>query len=175
MQHVRTARQIHLAVACALLLSGGATAQEHKTVIGPGNADLHAGAEALRDGNAEEGLRRTLLGLEYATTTREKVAGLSNACAGYMMLGRPEEALGWCNRALEIQGRHWRALTNRAMVYLSLGRYAESDADITLAEELAPGARSVKDVRARLLDATDPVTPQIIVDDRRQSSNGKSR
>ena len=87
------------------------------------------------------------------------------------MLDQPEEALNWCNRALELQDRHWRARTNRALAYLKLGRFEECDADISLAEELAPGARTVKRVRAMLLDATDPVTPQIVVDDRRQPAD----
>lgn len=166
-----TVRTSCLAAACALLLPLLAVAQEHKTVVGPRNIDLYAGAEALRDGDAEEGLRRTLKGLKYAATSRERVAGMSNACAGYVMLGRPEDALEWCNRALGIQERYWRALTNRALAYLELERFDESEADISLAEELAPGARSVKTVRAMLLDATDPVLPQIVVDDRRQPAS----
>ena len=171
MRRNSTVRVAFLAAACALLLPLLAVSQEHKTVIGPRNIELHAGAEALRHGDAEEGLRRTLEGLEHASTPREKVAGMSNACAGYMMLGRPDDALDWCNRALQINDRHWRALTNRALVYLELGRYDESDADISQAEELAPGAHSVKSVRAMLRDATDPVTPQIVVDDRRQPAS----
>lgn len=165
MKIVLTARLGRLAVVCAALSCASASGQESKTVIGPTNIDLHEGAELLKSGEAEEGLRRTLAGLEYAATPRDKVAGMSNACAGYVMLERPEEALPWCNKALEMQEKHWRARTNRALTYLKLGRFEECEADLSLAEELAPGARTVKLVRSMLLDATDPVTPQIVVDD----------
>lgn len=157
-----------LAVVCLMMYAATAGAQESRTVIGPSNIDLHAGAEALRHGDAGEGLRLTLAGLEYAATTDEKVAGMSNACAACLMLERPGEALDWCDGALEISGRHWRALSNRALAYLKLGRLEDAEADIRLAEELAPGALSVRTVRALLRDATDPVVPQVIVDDRRQ-------
>lgn len=166
-----TAKVAHRAVVCLMLATVAAYGQESKSVIGPSNIDLHHGAELLKAGEAQEGLERTLRGLEYAANPREKVAGLSNACAAYLMLEQPGEALSWCNRALELQDRHWRALTNRALAYLELGRFEESDADISLAEELAPGARTVKLVRSMLLDATDPVTPHIVVDDRRQPAD----
>lgn len=171
MNNAMTARLAYLAVVCTALVSSNAIAQEFKTVIGPSNIDLHEGAQLLKAGEAQEGLDRTLKGLEYAASPREKVAGLSNACAGYAMLDKPEEALPWCNQALELQAKHWRALTNRALVYLKLGRFEESEADISLAEELAPSARTVRLVRSMLLDATDPVAPHIVVDDRRQSAD----
>lgn len=166
-----TAGLASLVAGCVLLTANPAVGQEYKTVIGPTNIDLHEGAELLKSGAAEEGLRRTLAGLEYAVSPRDKVAGMSNACAGYLMLDKPEDALPWCDQALAIQDEHWRALTNRALAYIKLGRFEDSEADISLAEQLAPNARSVKLVRSLLLDATDPVTPHIVVDDRRQPAD----
>ena len=165
-----------LATACLVVLSlvcmqPAAHGQDNKTVIGPSNMDLHAGAELLKDGEAAEGLRRTLKGLEYSATPREKVAGMSNACAAYVMLDRYEEALPWCDQALEINTRHWRALVNRSLAYLKLGRLEEAEADLVLAEDVAPGARSVKLVRSIYLDVTDPVAPHVIIDDRRQADD----
>lgn len=159
-----------LVAVCLCASWAAAVAQEHKTIIGPSNIDLAAGAELLMAGDAEKGLERTLKGLTYANTIRERVAGNSNACAGYNLLEQPEKALPYCDAALEIRERHWRALTNRALTYLKLGRFEESEIDLQLAEELAPGARSVKLVRTMLLDATDPVAPHVIVDDRRQEA-----
>jgi tetratricopeptide (TPR) repeat protein len=160
-----------LVVLCLSLVGTTPRAQESKTVIGPSNIDLHHGAELLKAGDAAEGVRRTLLGLEYAATPREKVAGMSNLCAGYVMLDRLEEAVPWCDQALAINERHWRALVNRALAYLKLGRLEEAEADVRMAEEIAPGARSVKLVRSMLLDVTDPVAPHVIIDDRRQDAD----
>ena len=163
-----------LTVFCALLVPTVALCQGSRAVFGPSNIDLYEGAQLLEDGEAEQGLQRTLKGLEYAETSKEKASGMSNACAGYLMLGRPEDALPWCDRALAIQERHWRSLTKRAMAYLKLGQLEECESDISLAEELAPASRIVKRVRALLLDATDPVAPHIIVDDRRQPADDES-
>lgn len=174
MQHESTLGLKFLAVVCLLLVPIVTLCQESRTVLGPSNIDLYEGAQLLKEGEAEEGLRRTLQGLEYAETPREKVSGMSNACAGYLMLDKPDEAIPWCNQALEIQERYWRALTNRAMAYLKLGLLDESDADISRAEEIAPGSRTVKRVRELLLDTTDPVEPHIIVDDRRQPADDES-
>ena len=163
-----------LVVVCLALTPPVAFAQESKTVIGPSNMDLHAGAELLKEGQAAAGLERTLKGLEYATTPREKVAGMSNACAAHVMLGRYEDALPWCDQALEIRDRNWRALVNRSLAYLKLGRIEEAEADLILAEEEAPGARSVKHARSIYLDVTDPVAPHVIIDDRRQTSDAET-
>ena len=151
------------------IASGSASGQENATIIGPSNIDLAMGAELLKDGETEKGIERTLKGLGYASNARERTAGNNNACAGYVMLDQPEEALPYCNAALEIHERHWRALNNRALAYIKLGRFEEADIDLTQAEDIAPSARSVKLTRSMLLDATDPVAPHVIVDDRRQA------
>ena len=148
-----------------------ALGQEMKMVIGPSNIDLHAGAELLKAGEAERGLERTLEGLKTAATTRERVVGLANACAACVMLGRYEEAVSWCDQALEIRSENWRALVNLSHAYLRLGQFEQADADLVAAEEIAAGARSVKLVRSMYLDATDPVVPLVVIDDRRQKSN----
>ena len=174
MAHEPTVSIKVLTVFCALIVPTVALCQGARTVFGPSHIDLYEGAQLLEDGEAEQGLQRTLKGLEYAETPREKASGMSNACAGYLMLGRPEDALPWCDQALAIQERYWRALANRAMAYLKLGQFEECEADISLAEEVAPGARTVKRVRELLLDATDPVAPHIVVDDRRQPADDES-
>lgn len=161
-------------IVTGLCLAGAtASSQTHKTVIGPSNIDLFAGAELLKSGDAEEGVRRTLIGLGYATTIREKAAGNSNACAGYVMLEQAEKALPYCDEALRLKEGHWRALTNRALAHMKLGQFEKAEADLRLAEEIAPGSRSVKLTRAMLLDATDPVAPHVIVDDRRQEPDNE--
>jgi len=168
MNKVRTLRPWRAVLACLCLATCASLAQENKTVIGPTNEDLAAGADALLAGDGEEGVRRTLKGLDYAASTRERVAGMSNLCAGYAMLNQPEAGLPWCDQALELRPTHWRALSNRALIYIQLGRLEDAERDLSKAEELAPNARTVKIVRSMLLDITDPVAPLVVIDDRRQ-------
>lgn len=141
-----------------------------KTVIGPSNADLADGAEALRAGDAEEGVRLTRRGLAAASSMRDRAAGYSNLCAGLAMLDRLGEALEACNRALDIDDDYWRGYSNRALVYLKQRRYAEAERDISRGQALSPNARPLKELRAMYLDAVNPVSPTIIIDDRREAA-----
>ena len=159
-----------LMLLASLALAQGHAAQSDaaaKTVIGPSNTDLADGAAALRIGDAEEGVRLTQRGLAMAPSQRDRVAGYSNLCAGLVMLDRLAEALDACNRALELDARHWRSYSNRALIYLRQERYEEAERDISAGEELSPNARTLKTLRAMYRDAVDPVTPRIIIDDRR--------
>ena len=115
-------------------------------------------------------MRLTERGLSTAGGRRERIAGFSNLCAGLAMLERLEEALQACDRALQLDEGHWRSYSNRALVYLKLGRYAEAEGDITRVEALNPHAHTLKRLRAMYLDAVDPVSPSIIIDDRREAS-----
>jgi hypothetical protein len=54
------------------------------------------------------------------------------------------------------------------LAYVKLERYEEAEQDLQKAEALVDNARTVKIVRSMLLDATDPVAPEIVIDDRRQ-------
>ena len=145
-----------------------ATARQNTTVLGPNNPDLHAGANALLAGDAEEGVRLTLLGLKYEGGGHDRITGLSNLCAGYIMLGQLEEGVKVCDQVLEQNDDYWRAYSNRALAYIKLGRLEEAEQDLQKAEAIAENARTVKVVRSMLLDKTDPVAPQVIIDERRQ-------
>jgi tetratricopeptide (TPR) repeat protein len=155
-----------LIVACLTISS--TAAQESKTVIGPSNPDLHDGANALLAGDAEEGVRLTLLGLKYESSSRDRLTAMSNLCAGYIMLEELVTALSYCDQVLEQNEYYWRAYSNRALAYVKLERYEEAEQDLQKAESLASNARTVRIVRSMLLDATDPVAPHIIIDERRQ-------
>jgi tetratricopeptide (TPR) repeat protein len=145
------------------------TAQQNTTVIGPSNISLSDGADELLAGNAEEGVRLSLLGMPFANNKKDRLIGMSNLCAGYFMLGEIEEALSYCNQALEIDESHWRALSNRALIYVELKRYDEAEQDLQRGLAIAPNARTLKIISGMLLDATDPVAPTIIIDDRRDT------
>ena len=153
------------------LAAAVAQGQESKTILGPTNPDLYYGAEALLAGDADEGVRLTLLGVKRAANSRDRITGMSNLCAGYIMLEQYEIGVSYCDEVLARNDQHWRSYSNRALAYLKLGRLEETEADLQKAEAIAPNARTVKVVRSMLLDATNPVAPLIVIDDRRQTAD----
>jgi len=160
-----------VAIVAIVVLPFASSAEENdaqaKTVLGVRNIDLHDGAQELLAGNAEEGIRLTRRGLESALGSREKQAAYSNICAGYNMLHQWDAAVPYCDSALEQNPNHWRALSNRALAYVHLERFAEAEVDLDRGQKIAPQANSLKEVRGLLLDATQPVMPNIEIDDRR--------
>lgn len=153
--------------------SAGGTEEmpDSRTVLGPGNALLADGAKALMAGDAEAGVRLTLAGLELPATDRDRRAGWSNLCAGYVMLDRLDEALRWCDRAIAAGGS-WRAYSNRALLHVRAGRYDAAAADIAQADQLVVARpRKLREVNAMLLDKTHPVRPRVSVDDRRNRND----
>lgn len=161
-----------VAIVTAMLLlaySQLAAEGESSTVIGPRNVPLADGADALLAGDGEEGVRLTLRGLEIAMGERERKVGHANLCAGYVMIGKSQIALQHCNWVLERYPDHWRTYNNRALAYLRLERFEESKADIARGQELSPRARTLKVAKGMLLDKTDPVTPNIEIDERRSA------
>lgn len=155
---------------CPLLAAEGGS----RTVMGPRNVPLADGAEALLAGDGEEGVRLTLRGLESALGERERKVGHANLCAGYVMIGKSQIALQHCNWVLDRFPNHWRTYNNRALAYLRLERYEESQADIARGQELSPRSRNLKIAKGMLLDATDPVTPNIEIDERRSAMEDAS-
>ena len=142
---------------------------ESKTVIGPRNIYLHDGATALLAKDALEGVPLTLKGLQFAHGQREEKIAHSNLCAGFMMLNQPETALEHCNWVLERDPNHWRSYNNRALVYIAMERFEESEADIKKGQELNPRSEKLKEVKGIYLDTVEPVDEKIIIDDRRKS------
>jgi tetratricopeptide (TPR) repeat protein len=143
-------------------------AEQNKTVFGASNLDIADGATEFLAGNAEEGVRLTLIGLNHAQGRTERVTGYSNLCAGYFMLDQLDIALTYCDKAIEENDEHWRALNNRALIYVTLKRYPEAEQDILRGQQLAPNSNTLKIVKSMLLDATYPVSPNIIMDERRR-------
>ena len=152
-----------------LLVAQSVIAQESRTILGPSNVPLQDGASALRAGDADEGVRLTLLGLAQARSSRERITANSNLCAGYTLLGRYEVGLRYCNEALAENDQHWRARSNRALIYVKLRRFAEADEDLQVGEKLAPNSNTLQAVRKMYLDATNPVAPSVVIDDRRDT------
>ncbi len=141
---------------------------ESKTVIGPRNVYLYDGANALLANDAVEGVPLTLKGLQFAHGQLEQKIAHSNLCAGFVMLNQPETALEHCNWVLERDPTHWRSYNNRALVYLRLERFDESQADIKKGQELNPRSEKLKEVKGIYLDTVEPVDEKITIDDRRK-------
>lgn len=153
-----------------LVASPAAMSDEGKAVLGPRNIDLYDGANALKAGDGEEGVRRTLRGLELAQGASEVKTAHSNLCAGYLLTNQPAQALVHCNWVLERDDRHWRTYNNRALVYMRLERYEEAEEDIRKGQEIQPGSKNLKIVKGMHLDETKPVRTKIEVDDRRSAT-----
>jgi tetratricopeptide (TPR) repeat protein len=156
-----------IALVTAVVLTPVAWSEENKTVIGPRNLDLADGAQELLAGNAREGVELTLRGLQTAHGKREKEAALSNLCAGYIMIDRLDSALMYCNMLLMSNDRHWRGYNNRALIYVMRKEYEKAEKDIAMGQEINPNARTLKVVKGMFMDATQPVSPNIIIDDRK--------
>lgn len=166
----RHSKFCHILLVTFLLASAPATSNEEaKTVIGPDNIYLADGADALVAGNGEDGVRLTLIGLQRAQGTRQEKIGHSNLCAGYLLLNQPETALEHCNWVLELDPTHWRTYNNRALVYMRLERFDEAEQDIQKGQAIRPGSEKLKAVKGMYLDETQPVTPNIEIDERRAS------
>lgn len=156
-----------IAIVTATLLVSAPRSEENKVVIGPRNLDLHEGAQELMAGNAEDGVALTLRGLQTAQGKREKEAALSNLCAGYIMINDLDTALKYCDMLLSSNDRHWRGYNNRALIYVMRKEYEKAEKDLLIGQELNPNASTLKVVKGMLLDATHPVAPNIIIDDRK--------
>lgn len=130
---------------------------------------MQEGANALRAGDAKQGVKLTLLGLSQASTRQERHTAQSNLCAGYALLGQYETGLPYCDAVIAENDRHWRARSNRALIYIKLRRYEEANQDLLVGEQISPGAKTLKAVRQMYLDATNPVSPTVVIDDRRES------
>ena len=155
-------------IALFLLLSASSLfGQQSTTVLGPTNVALQDGANALRAGDAQEGVRLTKIGLSQARTSRERQTANSNLCAGYALLGEYKMGLPYCDDVLEENDRHWRARSNRALIYIKLRRFEEANQDLIVGEKVSPNSNTLQAVRKMYLDATNPVAPSVVIDDRR--------
>lgn len=148
-------------------------AQNPTTIIGPRNLPLHDGAQALLAGDIDKGVRLTHEGLELAQGRREQEAALSNLCAGYIKLGKYDQALKYCDILLARNDKNWRGYNNRAVIYIQTKQWAKAEQDLVKGEALNPGARTMKVARAMYMDAVHPVRPEIEIDDRQNDEAEK--
>ena len=158
---------MRLLLIAVFVLGSSCWAAEPMYSIGSANPDISAGARALLGGRNEEGIRLTLLGLKVAKGRKEEEIALSNLCAGYTNLGDFATALKYCDIVLQRNDKLWRVYNSKALIYIYTKQYEKAEQELIKGEALEPNARSMKIARALYLDATNPVAPEIEVDDRK--------
>ena len=123
---------------------------DSRTVLGPANEYLSAGAEAIRVKQYDEGIRLTKLGLERPASPRDRSAGLSNLCAAHAARNEPDLAIGYCSESLAIVDANWRAYSNRAYAYYLKRMFDQADADLDVALALNPSAKQMPQIRGMM-------------------------
>jgi len=154
----------------AVFLASTCWAAEPMYAIGSANPDISDGARELLAGRNEEGIRLTLRGLKKANDKKEEEVALSNLCAGYTNLGDYESALKYCDILLQRNDKSWRAYNSKALIYIYTRQYEKAEQELVKGEAINPNARTMKIARALYLDATNPVAPEIEVDDRQNNN-----
>jgi len=157
-----------LALIATIFLASIGLASEPAYIIGEPNPNLAEGARQLIAGHDEEGIKLTLLGLQAANGKWEEETALSNLCAGYTNLGDYENALMYCDMLLTRNDKGWRAYNSKALIYIATKQYDEAESALQKGEAINAGAHSMKIARALFLDATQPVVPEIEIDDRQK-------
>lgn len=136
-----------------------------RSVFGSINELLVAGADAIRFGRYQEGVRLTLLGLERRDTSdRNRAAALSNLCAAFAAMNSPNEAIDYCTQSLEISELNWQAWSNRSYAYWLKAQYDLAAEDLNRAMAINDNARQLGQIRGMLNEAG--LQPRIIMEDR---------
>jgi tetratricopeptide (TPR) repeat protein len=120
---------------------------DSRTVLGVTNEYLAAGAEAIRAGQYDDGIRLTKLGLDRPNPPRDRAAALSNLCAAHAAKKEPDAAIGYCTESLQINDANWRAYSNRAYAYYLKREFDEADSDLDVALSINPNARQMPQIR----------------------------
>lgn len=151
-----------LLAACAEAAAGPRDASEQRIVIG--DEYLSAGADAIRAGSYDDGIRLTTLGLARGgVTKRNRAAGLANLCSAYVAKGEPDNAIPYCDRAIALDRGNWRPYSVRAQAYFQKEMFARADADNAAAAAIAPNAAHVQMVRGWLNERL--LKPRVIVEE----------
>jgi tetratricopeptide (TPR) repeat protein len=123
---------------------------DSRTVLGVANEYLAAGAEAIRSGQYDDGIRLTKLGLNRPASPRDRAAALSNLCAAHAAKNEPDTAIGYCTESLVINDANWRAYSNRAYAFYLKRQFDQADADLDIALSINPNARQMPQIRGMM-------------------------
>ncbi|HEX5421178.1 MAG TPA: hypothetical protein VFY39_14380 [Gammaproteobacteria bacterium] len=137
------------------------SSQEHITV--GANELLVDGADAIRAGRYDDGIRLTSMGLKHAQSIHDRAAGLANLCAAYASKKEADKAIGYCTQSLHLDAGNWKAYSIRSYAYVLKGMYFEATLDNNAAAAISPDAPHVKMVRGMLNE--HKLRPYIVVED----------
>ncbi|HZF31107.1 MAG TPA: hypothetical protein VE907_18480 [Gammaproteobacteria bacterium] len=136
---------------------------DSRTVLGGGNEYLSAGADAIRAGQYDDGIRLTRMGLERAARIGERAAALSNLCAALAAKGEIDLAIQACSDSIALNDQNWRAYSNRSYAYFLKGMYAKANTDLENAASISPNARQVQQIRGMINEHS--LRPSVIVEE----------
>ncbi len=135
-----------LAVAAALTaglaLGTGSAAAADPTVLSPSHL-LSAGADAMDRGNIAQGMRLTRQAMGQVLSARNRSAAMNNLCVGYYTQSKFGKALDYCHKAVEADGKNWRAYNGRANIHFAIGTLEEAVKDYRRALSLRPDSTAV--------------------------------
>jgi len=158
-------RRFLLVASLAALVSAASAQPDSRSVFGTRTPLLAAGADAIRAGRYDDGIRLTIQGLESEPVSpRLKAAALANLCAAHAAKGEADVAIDFCDESVELDPRNWRAYSNRSYAYWQKGMYAEATADIDVAASLAPGAPQIREIRGLINEKT--LLPRVTMENR---------
>lgn len=127
------------------------------------NEYLAAGADAIRAGDYDDGIRLTSEGLKHAQSLHNRAAGLANLCAAFASKHEADRAIDYCSRSLDIEPGNWKAYSIRSYAYFLKGMYVEATVDNDAAAAISPNAAHVKMVRGMLNEHR--LRPQVVLED----------
>ncbi len=137
---------------------------ESRTVLGS-NDLLAQGAEEIRTGQYDEGIRHTSQGLVLATSVNERAAALSNLCAAYAAKGKADQAIEYCTQSLALRDNNWRAYSNRSYAYYLKGQYGRAHEDLEIAASINPDGRPIETIRGMINEKS--LRPTVTMEDHR--------
>ena len=96
------------------------------------------GTDAIREGDYELAITLSEQKVNAGWNLR-KLAARTNLCIAYTALGEFENAVPWCDAAIEVERLGWIAKNNRAVLHLLMGEIEMGHAMLEAAEETAFG------------------------------------
>lgn len=122
----------------ALLLSfASAPASAEELIMGTIASDV-SGTNDILDGDYLAGIRKSKRYVDTASNVR-RVAARTNLCVAYTATRQYDDAVKWCDAAIEVNRRAWVTKNNRAVLAYLMGDYDVSAQLLSEARQAAGG------------------------------------